>query len=136
MIMSMEQIANLVTRLGDRRNEYYGVLARAQNDLRRYVVNRQYPLDDRFEVWADWCEKDEHGSIIYEVDMPLFGKIVEDPEFSPNFYRHKVYDWLYFLELFDDTNEGADTRKRYSVTSDDVRELLIKHNFGSFTMDW
>ncbi len=132
--MSMEQIANLVTRLGDLRNEYYGVLARAQNDLRRYVVNRQYPLDDRFEVWADWCEKENHDHI-NEADMPFFGKIVEDPEFCENFYRYEVYDWLYFLELFDDTNEGADTRERYSVTSDDVRELLIKHNFGSFIMD-
>ena len=133
----MEQRAGeLVVRLSDLKAEFESHYRDAQEVLREYVVTTHYPVIDRFEVWAEWCKKKEHGWKINEADVPFFGKIVNDDENDFEFYRHEEYDWLYFLEMFDDTNEGADMRERYEVTSDDVKELLIKHNFGSFRMDW
>ena len=135
--MSMEQrVGELVVRLSDLKREFDSHHICAQEILREYVVTTHYPVADRFEVWAEWCKKKEHGWIINEVDVPFFGKIVRDDENDYEFSQYEVYDWLFFLEIFDDTNEGADMRERYGVTSDDVRELLIKHNFGSFRMDW
>lgn len=135
--MSMEQdVGNLIVSLSDLRTEYESHYIGAQKILREYVVTTHYPIADRFEVWAEWCMKEEHSWVIHEADVPFFGKIVNDPELCENFFRYEEYDWLFFLEMFNDTNEGADMRERYGVTSDDVRELLIKHNFGSFKMDW
>ena len=135
--MSMEQQAGeLVVRLSDLRAEYESHCRDAQEILREYVVTTHYPIADRFDMWAEWCKKKYYGWKIDETDAPFFGKIVDDPEFCEIFYRHEEYDWLYFLEMFDDTNEGADMREQYGVTVDDVKELLIKYNFGSFRMDW
>ena len=135
--MSLEQQAGeIVVRLSDLKREFDTHHICAQECLREYVVTTHYPVDYRFEVWSEWCKKEHHRYKIHEADVPFFGKIVNDDENDFEFYRHEVYDWRCFLEMFDDTNEGPDMRERYEVTSDDVRELLIKHNFGSFRMDW
>jgi len=123
-------------RLSDLMLEFHETKEQAQEILREYVVTTHYPIADRFEVWAEWCEKEDHRWKINEADVPFFGKIVNDDEVDYEFFRHEVYNWLFFLEMFDDTNEGAGMREWYEVTSDDVKELLIKHNFGSFRMDW
>ncbi len=133
-IMSMEQNAGeLVVSLSDLKAEYESHYLNAQKVLREYVVTTHYPIADRFEVWAEWCKKKEHG-FIHEADVPLLGRMREDEE--PNYYeRYQDYDWLFFLECFNDEYEGADMREKYGVTVDDVKELLIEQNFGSFTMD-
>ncbi len=135
--MSMEQQAGeLVVRLSDLKTEFESQYQDAQEILREYVITTHYPIADRFEVWSQWCNKENYDWIIHEAEIPFFGKIVDDPEFCENFYRYEEYDWLYFLDLFNDTNEGVDMRERYEVTSDDVKELLIKHNFGGYRYDW
>ncbi len=142
--MSMEQTINwfmeetvsiLVTRLSDLKHELSEQMEQAQDIFRDYVVSKQYPIDDRFEVWVEWCEKENHSWVINEVDVPFIGKIVWDDEVNFEFYLHEKYDWLYFLELFDDI-QGAEMRERYKVTLDDVKELLIETNFGSYIHDW
>lgn len=127
--MNAGQVGELVVRLSALRAEYESQCQDAQETLREYVTSH-HPIVDRFEVWSEWCKKKDYGCVIDENDVPLFGKIVRDD--IESFDRYENYDWLYFLELFNETN----MRERYIVTSDDVRELLIKHNFGSFTMDW
>jgi hypothetical protein len=122
--------------LSDLKAEYEAHYMRAQQILREYVVSKQYPIDDRFEVWSEWCMKEKYPWVIDESDVPFFGKIVRDDENDVEFYHREEYDWLFFLELFDGTNEGADMRERYTVTYDDVKELLIKHNFGDYRHDW
>ncbi len=125
--MSMEQRAGeMVVRLSELRDEYNTHWKHCQSDLREYVTTTHYPIADRFEVWTEWCDKDS----INEADVPLFGKMVT--EVQPIFYKkHQEYDWRFFLKCFD-----VVMRERYTVTVDDVKELLIKYNFGSFTMDW
>ena len=135
-----EQIASVVVRLSDLKLELADTLEKAQEQLRDYVINTQFPIDDRFEVWAEWCQKREHGSVIHDRDVPLLGKMRENDE--PICYdRFLDYDWEHFLEAFIgmdgiDDNEAVEMREKYSVTVDDVKELLIRENFGSFRMDW
>ena len=127
-----EQIQLAVVRLSDLKLELAEQLEQYQGLLREYVVSKQYPLDDRFETWADWCDKTHHGCVINEADVPLLGKLVEDG--NPTDYdRYVEYDWLHFLECFQEDYD--DLCEQYGVTVDDVKELLIKHNFGSFRMD-
>ena len=126
-------------RLSDLKLELAQTLEQSQEQRRGYVTKKNFPVDDRFEVWSEWCKKRDHD-IICEVDVPLLGKMVEDEE--PNYYeRYQDYDWLFFLEAFVgcdmiDDNEAVAMREKYGVTVDDVRELLIRENFGSFRMDW
>jgi len=129
-----EQIGQLVIRLSNLKLELNGVLADAQDDLRQYVVSHQYPLEDRFEVWAEWCVKN-HYNCITEADVPLIGKMIENGE--PSYYeRYDKFTWNFFLEYFTD-NHGCDKMwEKYGVTVDDVKEFLIQQNFGSFMMDW
>jgi len=133
---SEEQIQQTVVRLSDLKLELAEQLEQAQSLLREYVVSKQYPIGDRFEVWSEWCKKKEIGWIIHETTMPLLGKLVDDNE--PQYYdRYQDYDWRFFLEVFTtDDNEAAELRERYGVTVDDVKELLIEQNFGSYTHDW
>ncbi len=125
-----EQIGNLVERLSGLKSEYFGMLAQLQPDLRQYVVSRQYPLEDRFEVWAEWCEK-EHHDLINDAEVPLFGKMVGEDE-PYEYDKHGKFDWVWFLDAFED----SDLREKYGVTKEDVMERLIATNFGSFIMDW
>jgi hypothetical protein len=135
-----EQIACVVVRLSDLKLELAETLEQSQEQLRDYVTNTNFPVDDRFEVWSEWCKKRDHGCAIYEADVPLLGKMRENDE--PGCYeRYEDYDWEHFLEAFAgcdmiDDNEAVAMREKYSVTVDDVRELLIRENFGSFRMDW
>jgi hypothetical protein len=128
-------IGELVCRLSDLRAEYQGLYGQSQQYLRDYVTARQFPVDDRFEVWAGWCEKEYHSCTINEADVPLFGKMVDDEE-PIRYERYEEVDWLTFLECFDDnTNEAIEMREKYSVTVDEVKETLIQTNFGSFKVD-
>lgn len=108
----------------------------AQEPFRVFVTNKKHPLDDRFEVWAKWCEKKHYSWQIDETEVLFFGKLVDDEViFEPD--KGTEYDWLYFLELFSkDTKEARKLCERYGITVSEVRELLIETNFGSFRMDW
>ena len=132
-----EQIGNIVVRLSEMRYDYQTLLVDSQADLRGYVTNKSFPLEDRFEVWAEWCEKEHHDCQINEVDVPLFGAVVtediESIEFGCHPDRGCTYDWNHFLEGFE---EDPDCRERFKVTVDDVKEMLIKTNFGGYTYDW
>ena len=135
-----EQIACVVVRLSDLKLELAQTLEQSQEQLRDYVTNTNFPIEDRFEVWAEWCTKRVHGCVIHEADVPLLGRMREDDE--PVYYeRYQDYDWEHFLEAFIgfdgiEDNEAVEMREKYGVTVDDVRELLIRENFGSFRMDW
>jgi hypothetical protein len=128
-------IADLVCRLSDLKLELTETQLQAQEPLRDYVTNTSFPIDDRFEVWSEWCDKRDHGCVIHEADVPLIGKMVDDCE--PNDYeRYADYSWEHFLAAFTDKYDGDKMRERYGVTVDDVKELLIRENFGSYTHDW
>jgi hypothetical protein len=128
-----EQTEFLVTRLFAMKHEYWAEYAAAQDRLRAYVTNKDYPLDDRFEVWADWCEKEHHDWLIHEADVPLFGAVVENDDTPSYPDRYVVYSWEDFLEMFQDDVELCEA---YKVSIDDVKEMLIKTNFKGYTHDW
>ena len=107
----------------------------AQEPLRAFVIDKEFPLEHRFEAWAEWCDKTHHGWVIHEDDVPLFGKMVDDGE-PFGYERYEERDWLFFLEIFTDGIESEHYMKKYGVTVDDVKELLIEQNFGSFRMNW
>jgi len=129
-------IGDLVCRLSDLKLELAQAVEHAQEPLRDYVVSTQYPIEDRFEVWAEWCEKKHHDFKITRADVPVFGQMVEENE-PVDYFRHEVFDWKFFLEvLTDDSDEAALLRQKYNVTKTDVMGRLIATNFGSFRMDW
>ena len=130
--MTEEHICNILVPLSDLHHEYHSLLEDSQDELRGYVTNTNFSIDDRFDVWVNWCDKDHRNHLINEDDVPLFGKIVED--LYSYFYHHEEYDWLYFLELFDgNTERAALMRDKFCVTVDDVKEMLIKTNFKGYT---
>jgi hypothetical protein len=126
-----ERVQYWCHRLSDLKLELAGEIEDAQTCFRIFVTDKQHPLEDRFEVWTQWCEKKDHRCVINASDVPLIGQMVQDRE-PGDYFRHEVFDWSYFLEAL----EEPEMREKYSVTTDDVKELLIKHNFGSFRMDW
>ncbi len=134
--MNEKQIQETVIRLADLRLELSSRLEAAQNMLREYVTFKEYSIQDRFDVWSEWCKKKNFDCGNLE-EFPLFRKMVDDEE-PYKLFRYEEFDWLFFLEIFSDPydSQAAEQRERYGVTSDDVKELIIKHNFGTFRMDW
>lgn len=134
--MNIVQVQDTVIRLADLKLELTSRLEAAQSMLFKYVSSEEYPIGERFEVWTEWCEKKNYdrGNL---TDIPLFQRMVS-LDVPYEFYRYEKFDWLFFLEQFseDGQPEAAKHREQFGVTSDDVRELIIKHNFGSFMMDW
>ena len=132
--MNEKQIQETVIRLADLKLELSSRLEAAHNMLRKYVTSKEYSIQDRFEVWTEWCEKKDYDCM--NLKIPLFQKMVSvGKPFA--FHRHEKFDWLFFLEVFsDDDSIAAKYREQFGVTSDDVKELIIKHNFGTFRMDW
>lgn len=107
-------------------------LTAAQGTLRDYVLDRDVTLEYRFMVWAEFCDKRHHDCVINETKVPLFGKMVLDGE-PYEYDKYVDYGWDHF---YDALEEDEDQRDRYGVTMEEVQELLIKTNFGSFTYDW
>jgi hypothetical protein len=132
----LSQVEKTIIRMADLKQELASRLEAAQTMLFGYVNCRVYPIKERFEVWAEWCEKRHYdrGNL---TDIPFFQRMVS-LDVPYEFYRYEKFDWLFFLEQFSEDGQpkAAKYREQFGVTSDDVRELIIKHNFGSFTMDW
>jgi len=134
--MNEAQIQETVIRLSSLKSELTSRVDAFQETLRGYVTSRQFLIHDRFEVWTEWGQKKNYDRSNIE-EFPLIHRMVEDEE-PYEFYRYEEFDWLFFLEVFSDPGDAqaAEQRERYCVTSDDVKELLIKHNLGTFRMDW
>lgn len=134
-VEAAKAIQVLCGNLGNMKHALAIAIEDAQEPLRAFVTDKEFPLEHRFEAWAEWCDKTHHGHI-NEADVPLIGKMVDDGE-PFHYVNNEEHDWLFFLEIFSaDDNEAREICKRYSVTIEDVKELLIEQNFGSFRMDW
>jgi len=102
---------------------------KVQPTLRRYVIDKSYPLDARFQVWKDYCDKEERSSILARGDFGQFGDWVRDG-YPDTYERGRVYTWKDFLEFAEDDYDG------FTLPVDELMEMLIETNFGSFVMDW
>lgn len=104
----------------------------SQPALRRYVMDKSFPLEERFLIWANHCKKNEGGWYPDASEFGIIGKMVNacDPM---DYDRYATYDWDWFLDYIQDDEDLA---TKYGVTVDEFKEQLIETNFGSFVMDW
>lgn len=114
----------------------------SQKLFREYVTNKIFPLDDRFQIWKKYCEKEEHDCCIYESEYGAIGKLAEDYNNKGYLNRGRKYDyeWLLgwasdYIRYDCDYNKVPDS-ERYFANIDEFTEQLIEYNFGSFTYDW
>lgn len=129
------------------------IKANAQAELREFVTG-DAPISERYEIWRKYCTKETHGWVIHEADVPVIGKYVDE---KPDYFdRYAEYDYDYFFDCLrdklpyelDDDGMDADAEEQeldedqqwladQGISSeDDIKELLIEENFGSFTYDW
>lgn len=112
-----------------------------QKQLREFVVNRIFPLKDRFDTWCKFCNKQEKSWVIHKGQYGIIGNMV-DSCLPYEYDRYKKYTWKDFLRFVKDYNEHKNEDwcnhpKEFKIPSvDDFREILIDTNFGSFVMDW
>jgi hypothetical protein len=99
----------------------------SQEALQKYVNSKQFPLEERFNIWEKWCDKKHHPWIIHEQTVPVIGKWIDDHKRDDCFNRYSQYDWNYFLEAMSSDEYMSEV---------EVQELLIATNFGSFIFDW
>jgi hypothetical protein len=102
--------------------------------LRQYVADKSFPLEERFEVWSQYCKKEEYGCIIHKGEFGWIGGMVDDC--WPDYYeRYREYDWEFFLDAMQDDYYRED-KNCPQITVDEFKEMLIETNFGSFINDW
>lgn len=113
----------------------------SQEQLLAYVRNPSNgTLDHRFGIWVAFVQKNKHGGVIHERDVPVIGKWVDNC--NPSDYdRYRHYDWEYFLDAFADAlldpeNDWNNWATDTGLTEDQFKELLIRENFGDFINDW
>lgn len=104
-----------------------------QGTLRDYVTDKTYPLEDRFEVWSKYCEKDHKTWIVSEDQFGYVGKHVNKYKRENVFYqRYKKYTYLDYLDMYCDEEDNGSGVKSF----EDLQENLIETNFGYFILDW
>lgn len=108
-----------------------------QEILRKFVTNKNNPLDERFRVWSNYCSKEEKGFLIHKGEFGVIGEMVD--ECWPYEYdRYRTYDYEDFLFHVEDHNNYPDDNpiEIKIPTVNEFKELLIQTNFGSFVYDW
>lgn len=111
-----------------------------QEELRAFVTNKNNPLDERFRVWSEHCDKKEERWIIHKGQYGVIGQMV-DTNWPMEYDKYRVYTFDDFIEYVEDYHEDEEDEYNkpdgFKIPSnDELKEMLIKTNFGSFTMDW
>lgn len=99
-----------------------------QPTLRQYVTDKSFPLDERFQVWVAYCDKEYHGCVIHKGEFGLIGAMVDDC-WPTDYERYCTYTWEGFLDWIKDEPDVYLNEEKF-------KEMLIETNFGSFVMDW
>lgn len=114
----------------------------SQKKLREYVTNKDYPLEDRFKVWSEYCEKKNKGWLVHESEFFALGKIIDDQTLFAKYWcenRGATHTWKDCLDgiidNFDDEDDKEEVLK-YVSSIEEFKEILIETNFGSFVYDW
>lgn len=111
--------------------------------LFRYVRDKDFPLEERFQVWVDFCDKKNHDRLDTGEVSPI-GDWVEAGVESGWLNRGADYNWSFFLDSLtdhlDDVEAGRSTSPEFDIpqkpTIDKFKEILIAENFGSMCYDW
>lgn len=111
--------------------------AEAQEQLRAYVTNKGIPLEDRFQVWVDLCDKKNHERLDAG-DISPIGDWVEADLETGQYQRGVDYDWDHFLDLVQEHHDVPEfSELEGDVPSiDEFKEFLIAENFGTMCYDW
>ena len=129
-------VSLLEHRLDTLRIEHDRVKADLQMIFRKFVTDKQFPIADRFRTWSKHCIKEHSSVAVRDGDFGLIGELATEEE---GFFRRGViYTWEYFLDIVTDHNEYPyEYDGNYQdVTVDDIKEVLIDVNFGSFTEEF
>lgn len=122
-------------KLDNLKMEYDRTEADLQTFFRKFVTDKQFPLADRFKTWARHCTKEHPKVPIRDGDFGIIGQMVAEEDDC--YQREVTYSWDHFLTLVADRNEHPDEYDGdFPVTVNDLKEVLIAENFGSFTEDW
>lgn len=116
----------------------------SQQRLRKYVTDKKYPLEDRFRIWSEYCEKEHQRWIINESEFGCLGKIIDDQALFADYWcenRYRTYTWQNFWEKIQEYFTGDKWAKnedalQYVSSLEEFQETLINTNFGSFVYDW
>lgn len=143
--MTHNKIKGIVTRI--RLDREFERSDDTQKALRQYVLDKTLSLEERFDIWKDCCIKIDSPWVIHKDKFGFIGAMV-DSQFPCEYDKYREYTWEYFFECVKDAIEDAEEndddygRKALikaigkDITLDELKECLIKTNFGSFVMDW
>jgi hypothetical protein len=110
-----------------------------QSDLRKFVLNKSNPLEERFRVWSEHCDKKEEPWVIHKGEYGIIGNMVDDC-WPYDYNKYVAYDFNDFLDFVAEYHKDKDEYHKpegFEIPSvDEFKEMLIATNFGSFTMDW
>ncbi len=129
-------IRMLESKLDNLKLEHDRTTADLQMIFRKFVTDKQFPIDNRFQTWSRHCTKEHSDVAVRDGDFGLIGELASE---SDGFFRKDVvYTWECFLDLVTDMNEYPDeyAGNYQDVTVDDIKEALIAENFGSFKEDF
>lgn len=111
-----------------------------QEELRIFVTNKNNPLDERFRVWSEHCDKKEEQWVIHKGQYGVIGHMV-DTCWPIEYDKDRIYTFDDFIGYVEDYYEdGEDEYNKpdgFKIPSvDELKEMIIETNFGSFVMDW
>lgn len=140
MLMIDQDLVNEIERRYDNLQQD---LESSQDQIREYVLDRDIPLEERWEKWTKLCDKEEHHWIINEVEEPILGKWFRNNDYWLE-QRYRKFTWEDYLEAVEDCPFEEDawlTTTNKLIMSDfnsvdEFKEYLIERNFGSFINDW
>lgn len=130
------EISNIIKTLKE--NEEYKLSV--QSKLRSFILDKSNPLDKRFDIWSEYCEKDHscylpHGEI---------GKLIRTICLYDDLYVERrqtlTYDDMLDKIYDEEDNDGnlviSNKNLSHFPSYNEFRELLIEDNLGSFNYDW
>lgn len=111
-----------------------------QDELRVFVTNKNNPLDERFRVWSEHCDKKEEQWVIHKGQYGVIGQMV-DTCWPIEYDKYRIYtfdDFIgYVKDYYEDGEDEYNKPNGFKIPSvDELKETLIETNFGSFVMDW
>jgi hypothetical protein len=126
----------------------------SQNSLMDYCLNKNFPLNERWEIWKEFVIKSEESFLMDSSDFesPII-KYIAQINYDRDYERHTEVDYSDFLEsVYNiDSSENSEIitilrdlkidfinseiNEKFSIFSI-VKEEIMKENFGSYKYDW
>ncbi len=131
MLKVLDEVEHIELRVNWIESELREYRENSQWFLREFVLNKCFPLERRFKVWEEHCEKITTSEI---GDFGLIGKLIE----AEGHLAGVVVNWSHVLWFIKTVQEEREDWFGFilDLTTDDVQEALIEENFGSCQMGY